>query len=414
MIRIVRSLAVGFALACLLLIGLRLDHGAPAWWLPVALVVSSTAVMLTAVATTLTGVGRTNALRTAPPVDVVVTAEREGRLHLAKVLDISSTGSELDGNPVAELRLAVAARTRPAYATTTRALIDATRLPQFQPGAVVVVLQEQADAPGVTLLQSPPPSWREKAADADAVARMDEPAEWAAAPVPAGRVPVGRDARGFVKIPAAVLALLVLVGFAVRLQPVREDIAALLTGTPLLEVSAAQERRVDRAASTLDPARAQEVVDAFVAEAGDSAFTDVGLGSTTATATVPAAPGSDNTDDMVWARDDVERREPSPIQPSGDELPLQTFDAADVDWGSLQELADRLPQQAGFEPEDLVTVQVRVPNPAFGDTGLAYEIHVWGSGPYDDASVTYGPDGEVVDMSGGAKDSEIARWDAEH
>ncbi|MFE7505596.1 hypothetical protein [Promicromonospora sp. NPDC057488] len=408
MIRIVRSLAVGFALACILLIGLRLDHGAPGWWLPVALVVSTLAVALTSVATVLLGIGGTNALRTTPSVDVVVTAEREGRLHLAKVLDISSTGTEINDDPVAELRLAVDTRTRARYTTTTRALIDRTRLPQFQPGAVVVVLQEKTDAPGVALLQSPPQSWREKAAQADSVARMDEPPEWAAP------VPTGRDARGLVKIPAAVLALLVLVGFAARLYPVREDITAVLTGTPLLEVSAAQERRVDREASTLDPARAQEVVDAFVAAAGHSELTAVGLGSTTATATVPTAPGSDNTDDLWWAHGDITRHEPSSIQPSDTDLPLRTFDAADVDWAALQELADRLPQQAGFEPEDLVTVQVRVPSATFDDAGLPYEITVWGSGPYDDASVTYDPDGEVVDMYGGAKGSEIATWDAEH
>ncbi|MFI2486653.1 hypothetical protein ACH47X_07055 [Promicromonospora kroppenstedtii] len=411
MIRVVRSLAVGFALACLLLIGLRLDHGAPGWWLPVALVVSTLAVALTSMATALLGIGGTNALRTTPPVDVVVTAEREGRLHLAKVLDISSTGTEINDDPVAELRLAVDARTRTRYTTTTRVLIDRTRLPQFQPGAVVVVLQEKADAPGVTLLQSPPQSWREKAAQAaadDRVARMDEPPEWAT-PVPAGR-----DARGLVKIPAAVLALLVLVGFAARLYPVREDITAVLTGTPLLEVSAAQERRVEQEASTLEPARAQEVVAAFVAEAGHSGFLSVGLGSTTATATMPAEPGSDHTDELWWSRGDITRHEPSSIQPRDDELPLEPFDAADVDWGALQELAERLPRQAGFEPEDLVTVQVRVPTSAFDDAGLPYEIIVWGSGPYDDASVTYDPDGEVVDMYGGAKGSEIATWEAEH
>ena len=304
MIRIIRSLAVGFALACLLLIGLRLDHGAPGWWLPVALVVSTLAVALTSVATALLGIGGTNALRTTPSVDVVVTAEREGRLHLAKVLDISSTGTEINDDPVAELRLAVDSRTRARYTTTTRALIDRTRLPQFQPGAVVVVLQEKADAPGVTLLQSPPQSWREKATQADSVARMDEPPEWAA-PVPAGR-----DTRGLVKIPAAVLALLVLVGFAARLYPVREDITAVLTGTPLLEVSAAQERRAEQEASTLDPARAREVVDTFVAEAGHSDFLSVGLGGTTATATVPAEPGSDHTDELWWSRGDITRHEP--------------------------------------------------------------------------------------------------------
>ncbi|MGW2094205.1 hypothetical protein [Promicromonospora sukumoe] len=406
MIRIVRSLAVGFALACLLLLILELDHGAPGWWLPVAIAVSSVAVVLTAIATTLAGVGGANVLRTAPSSDDVATAEREGRLHLARVLDISSTGTEINDNPVAALRLAVAARTRAAYTTTTRALIDKTRLPQFQPGGVVVVLQDKADAPGVTLLQSPPQAWRDRAAEDTSARRMDEPPEWTA-PVPAGR-----DARGFVKIPAALLALLVLVGFAARLYPVRDDVAALLGGTPLSEITEAQERRAEREASTLDPVRAQEVVDAFVAESGQSSFTDVGLGSTTATATVPAAPGSDNTDDLVWAHGDVVQHEPSTIQPSGDELPLRPFDAADVDWAALQELADRLPEQAGFTPEDPVTVQVRVPNPAFGDVGRPYEILVWGSGPYDDASVTYDPDGEVVDMYGGAKGSEVAEWDA--
>lgn len=406
MIRIVRSLAVGFALACLLLLLLELDHGAPGWWLPVAIAVSSMAVVLTAIATTLAGAGGANVLRTAPSSDDVATAEREGRLHLARVLDISSTGTEINDNPVAALRLAVAARTRAAYTTTTRALIDKTRLPQFQPGGVVVVLQEKTDAPGVTLLQSPPQAWRDRAAEDTSVRRMDEPPEWTA-PVPAGR-----DARGFVKIPAALLALLVLVGFAARLYPVRDDVAALLGGTPLSEVAEAQERRAEREASTLDPVRAQEVLDAFAAESGHSEFLAVGLGNTTATATVPTAPGSDNTDDLWWTRGDITRHEPSSIQPRDDELPLQPFDAADVDWAALQELADRLPQQAGFEPEDLVTVQVRVPSSAFDDAGLPYEIIVWGSGPYDDASVTYDPDLEVVDMYGGAKGSEVAEWDA--
>jgi hypothetical protein len=129
---------------------------------------------------------------------------------------------------------------------------------------------------------------------------------------------------------------------------------------------------------------------------------------------MPTAPGADTTDELSWRDGKVADREPSLIQPSGDELPLQTFDAADVDWAGLQGLADRLPEQAGFEPEDAPSVTVSVPLSVFNEDNLAYEIDVWGSGAYYDAFVTYDPDGNVISMNGGAEGSEIAEWEAAH
>jgi hypothetical protein len=402
-IRTLRSLSVGFLVACILLVVLRLDNGVPGWWLPTAAVVAALTVIVAGIATGIVGAGGST-LRPTPSDAAIEAAEREGRLHLARVLDISSTGTRINDNPVAELRLVVATTARPAYSTRTRALIDQVRLPQFQPGNVVVVLQEKADGPAVTLVQSPPQSWRDKAADDTRVGRMDHAPEWTAEP---SRV---RDTRGFLRIPAVVLVLLLVVGFAARLYPVRSELGAVLTGTPLADVVAARTQRVDRENSTVNPARAQEVVDDFVAEVGHSNFTSVRLGALNASATMPTAPGANTTDDLTWRDGRVTDHEPSLIQPRDDELPLRTFDAADVDWASLQELADRLPEQAGFVPESAPTVYVSVP--MFDEAGLPYEIDVSASSPYHDASVTYGPDGTVLTMYGGADGSEIAEWEA--
>jgi hypothetical protein len=402
-IRILRSLSVGFLLGWLLLAALGLDGGVPGWWLPTALAVGVLTVILSTVATgILTAAG--SVLRPAPSDDAIATAEREGRLHLARVVDISSTGTRINDNPVAELQLVVATSSRSPYSTRTRALIDQVRLPQFQPGNVVVVLQEKADQPAVTLVQSPPQRWRDKVAGDTHVGRMDVAPEWAQ------ESSATRDARGILRIPAAVLVLLLVVGFAARLYPVRSELAEILGGASPSEVADARTLRLERAESTLDPARAQEVIDDLVAEAGHTSFTEVHLGSTTASGTVPSAPDADTTDDIDWRDGKVTAREPSLIQPSGDELPLQTFDAADVDWAGLQGLADRLPEQGGFELEDAPSVTVSVPSRTFNEDGIPYQISIWGSGAYHDASVTYDPDGNVISMNGGAAGSEIAAW----
>jgi hypothetical protein len=405
-IRILRSLSVGFLLGWLLLAALGLDDGVPGWWLPTALTVGVLTVILSTVAMSLSSAAG-GVLRPAPSDDVIATAEREGRLHLAKVLDISSTGTRINDNPVAELRLVVATSARSPYATRTRALIDQVRLPQFQPGNVVVVLQEKADQPAVTLVQSPPQSWRDRVADDTRVGRMDHAPEWAQE---ASRT---RTAAGILRIPAAVLVLLLVVGLAARLYPVRSELGAILAGASPSEVADARTARLERAESTLDPARAQEVIDDLVAEAGHSRFTEIHLGSTTATGTVPTSPDADTTDAIDWRDGKVTGREPSLIQPFDDELPLQTFDAADVDWAGLQGLADRLPAQGGFELEDAPSVTVSVPSRTSDEDGLPYQISIWGSGAYHDASVTYDPDGNVISMNGGAAGSEIAAWVAE-
>lgn len=286
-------------------------------------------------------------------------------------------------------------------------LVGNVRLPQFQPGNVVVVLQEKSDQPAVTLVQSPPQRWRDKVAGDTQVGRMDLAPEWAQEPS------ATRDARGILRIPAAVLVLLLVVGFAARLYPVRSELAEILAGASPSDVADARTLRLERAESTLDPARAQEVIDDLVAEAGHTSFTEVHLGSTTASGTVPSAPDADTTDDIDWRDGKVTAREPSLIQPSGDELPLQTFDAADVDWAGLQALADRLPEQGGFELDEAPSVTVSVPSRTFDEDDLPYQISIWGSGAYHDASVTYDPDGNVISMNGGAAGSEIAAWVAE-
>jgi hypothetical protein len=97
-------------------------------------------------------------------------------------------------------------------------------------------------------------------------------AEWAQEPSST------RDARGLLRIPTAVLVLLLVVGFAARLYPVRSELAEILAGASPSEVAEARTQRLERGNSTLDPARVQEVIDDFVAEARHGRFTEVHLG----------------------------------------------------------------------------------------------------------------------------------------
>jgi hypothetical protein len=112
-------------------------------------------------------------------------------LALARVASIRRTGLELNGQPQCDLVLVVSPLPGhgPAYATTTRVILDVVTLAGFQPGAVVVVARPDPTRPDVRLVPDPP---EQLAAAARAEARQEP----GAGAIPAlDRVPVRDSAR---------------------------------------------------------------------------------------------------------------------------------------------------------------------------------------------------------------------------
>ena len=72
-----------------------------------------------------------------------------GEMALARVEGIRRTGLSVNDQPQVELTLTVAPRTRPAYTTVHREIVDIVALPQLQPGSIIVVRRPEADKANV-------------------------------------------------------------------------------------------------------------------------------------------------------------------------------------------------------------------------------------------------------------------------
>lgn len=110
---------------------------------------------------------------------------------LARVETIRRTGLEINDQPQCDLELVVAPPpgAGPAYATTTRAILDVVTLASFQPGAVIVVARPDPALPDVVLVADPP-------ADLAAAARAEARLEPGEGLVPArDRVPFRESSR---------------------------------------------------------------------------------------------------------------------------------------------------------------------------------------------------------------------------
>lgn len=386
MLRLLLSAVIGMFVTSVVLTVTEIDDRH--WgWLP------ATAITMT-VLLVVVSIGRSLAGGAAPLTDVDA-ADREGRVFLAKVLDVRATGSSVNDNPICEFQLLAQPRNRAAYQTTARALVNLGRLPSMQRGAIVVVGQPDAERPEVTLLDPPPAHWQ-RLADTDTRLRATESApEWT---VPPAR---GRDRQGLLRIPAALLVLAFAAGVAIRVWPVREDAWAVATGTPVEQVRAEAEEAEAQARSIFPADRTQQVIDDLVAAAGVTEFTSITLFRTYAVADALTSPGATTTDSWTWRDGTAQHQGAELIQSDPADLPDEVFDATELDWSLVAELVARLPELTGIDdPEPTVYVARTGGGPAAFDLSTADD--------YYDAWITADATGQIVAMSGGAPGSPAA------
>ncbi|NHT19212.1 hypothetical protein [Cellulomonas sp. IC4_254] len=408
MIRLLLSAVIGFFVASVVLRVADLDAGWE-WAFGVSLGVMVPLMILVTIGRTFAGA------RPARPQDVEA-ALRENRVSLAKVLETRATGTTINDQPLCEIRLVVASRTRPAYTTTTRSVINLGRLPGLQRGAVVVVAQLDAERPEVALLDPAPAGWQDVADRDTHVRDLPEAPVWDAPP------PRGRDRRGLVRIPAVLLLVLALVGFGARVWPVRDEALALVQGTPLEEVQAeaagaaagtgGEEEQPAPAVDLFSAAHTRPAIDDLVAVAGGSQFTEVGIYGDYIVAEGLTAPGEPTTDRYTWRDGEAARDGAAPIQPDPAALPDELFDVTAVDWSLVEPLVAQVPELTGITAPGGPSVLVRRAT----DPGVTtpVELHLWVSDEYYDAYLTADATGTVVSMHGGRPGSPAEAWEAAH
>lgn len=397
-LRLLLAFTSGVLATSIVLLATGIGDGGLPWVVPVAAVVGAILLTLVSIGSTLAGVR-------APREKDVEAAVRENRVSLARVLETRATGSSVNDQPVCDIRLVVASRTRPAYTTTTRALVNLGTLPALQNGAVVVVAQLHADRPEVALLDPAPADWRDAAQRDTTVRTMPEAPVWEAPPAP------GRDRRGLLRIPGVLLVVAFLAGVGLRAWPERDVVTSLAQGTSLSDAVAQRDRDRAEAASILPAVRTREVVDDLAAVAGGTQFTEVLLFQTYAVAEALTTPGAQTTDRFVWRDGGASRDGAATIQPDPAELPDELFDVTQVDWSVVERLTAQAAELTGIDDADGPTVIVRR---STTDEGAPLQVVVSVDDDYRDAWLTADASGNVVEMRGGAPGSASAAWEAEH
>lgn len=399
-LRLLLSAAIGVFVTSVVLLVADVDDTGYVWVLPVSGTIMG--ILLT-----LVGIGSTMAGVRIPRDKDVEAAVRENRVSLARVVETRATGSSVNDQPVCDIRLVVASRTRPAYTTTTRALVNLGLLPGLQAGAVVVVAQLHPERPEVALLTDPPHEWR-TAAQRETTA--GPPAD---APVWESTPSRGRDSRGLLRVPGVLLLVAFLVGVGVRVWPERDVVVALAQGTSLGDAVADRDQARDEAASIFPADRMQGVVDDLAAAADGAPFTDLTITRRYAVAEALTAPGAQTTDRFTWRDGSATRDGAAIIQPDPVELPEELWSVTDVDWSVVETLTGRFEELTGLVDPDGPTVGVRRA-PSWSVEGAPLQLTLFGGDDYHDAWITADATGTVVEMSGGAPGSQAAAWAAEH
>lgn len=401
-IRLLLSAVIGFFVASVVLRATGLDDGWE-WAFGVSLGIMIPLMVLTSIGRSFAG------SRHARPQDVEA-ALRENRVSLAKVLETRATGTSINDQPLCEIWLVVASRTRPAYTTTTRTVVNLGRLPGLQRGAVVVVAQLDAERPDVALLDPPPAGWQEIADRDTHVRTLPEAPVWEAPPAP------GRDRRGLLRIPAVLFLVFAVIGFGARVWPVRDEALDLVQGTPLDEVRAEAQQVAETEApevyDVFSPAQTQRVVDDLAAVAGGTQFTELVMYREYVVSEAPTTPGAPTTDQYNWRDGEATREGAATIQPDPGALPDQLFDVTTVDWSLVEPLVAQLPALTGIADPHGAMVLVRRATDVNVTTPV--EFHLSLSDDYYDAYLTADATGQVVSMHGGHPESPSAAWEAAH
>ena len=119
-LRLLLSATIGVFVTSLVLLVADVDDSGYVWLLPVSGTVMG--ILLT-----LVGIGSAMAGVRMPREKDVEAAVRENRVSLARVVETRATGTTVNDQPLCEIRLVVASRTRSASTTTPRALVNPTQ-----------------------------------------------------------------------------------------------------------------------------------------------------------------------------------------------------------------------------------------------------------------------------------------------
>lgn len=341
-------------------------------------VVSSIAFAIGSLAGVFAGVGSfTRGMRAASSDGLTLP----GELALARVEGIRRTGLTVNDQPQVELTLTVAPRTRSAYTTVHRQIVDIVALPQVQPGSIVVVRRPDADKANVLLEFNPPADWA-RVRDAErlrsgtdrTIPLAEQTTVWASEPQTLAGTPKG-PARPWRRLLwAGVFAA----SAALVLLPAYDTIG---------RVAVAWASGDPASAGVVLGNRHAEIVDALEAETGGSQFIRIGFYDEYALAAAPSAPGALTIDSYQYRYDRTSHDGPELIQPQDPAAAL--FDANELDFSQIPGFIAAAKEQSGITEPDSVIVIVERSTVADASGAMPVRAMVILDSPYEDANVVF-------------------------
>lgn len=341
-------------------------------------VVSSIAFAIGSLAGVFAGVGSfTRGMRAASSDGLTLP----GELALARVEGIRRTGLTVNDQPQVQLTLTVAPRTRPAYTTVHRQIVDIVALPQVQPGSIVVVRRPDAEKANVLLEFNPPADWA-RVRDAErlrtgterTVPLAEQTTAWASEPQTLAGTPKG-PARPWRRLLwAGVFAA----SAALVLLPAYDTIG---------RVAVAWASGDPASAGVVLGNRHAEIVGALEAETGGSQFIRIGFYDEYALAAAPSAPGALTIDSYQYRYDRTSHDGPELIQPQDPAAAL--FDANELDFSQIPGLIAAVKEQSGIIEPDSVIVIVERSTVADASGAMPVRAMVILDSAYEDANVTF-------------------------
>lgn len=312
-----------------------------------------------------------------------------GELALARIERISRTGLTVNDQPQVELVLTVAPRSRPAYTTVHRQVVDIVTLPQVQPGSIIVVRRPDDAKANIVLELTPPDDWA-RLRDAERLRTGSD-----------RTVPVASQAPAWASEPQTL--------FGGPRKPARPWRRVLLAGVTVATAAAVLIPAYDTIGRTVqafasgDPDAAgvvlgdrhQEIVDALAAETGGTQFVRIGFYDGYALAAAPSGPGALTIDGYQFRYDRTEHQGPELIQPADPAAAL--FDAGEVDWSMIPEHIATAEEHSGIADPTSVIVSVERALVADGAGARPVRVLVMLDSTYEDASVQIdAATGEVI------------------
>jgi len=320
----------------------------------------------------------TGGLRAAPSDDGLTLP---GEMALARVEGIRRTGLSVNDQPQVELTLTVAPRSRAAYTTVHREIVDIVALPQVQPGSIIVVRRPDANKANVLLDFNPLPDWA-RARDAErlrtgnerTVPLAEQTTAWASEP---------QTLSGAPRTPGNPWKRLLWVGVfgasaALVLLPVYDTIG---------RVAVAWASGDPASAGVVHGNRHDEIVDALEQETGGSQFIRVGFYDEYAVAAAPSEPGALTIASYTYRYDRTTHDGPELIQPQDPAAAL--FDTNELDFSQIPGFIAAAKESSGIADPDSVIVVVQRSSIADDSGALPVQAIVLIDSAYEDASVTF-------------------------